>query len=408
MTRANDQLQGAVSDPAGAPGRRAEAPSYRPVKVPSRPAVVAIVGGVLLAVVLLSAVGALSIFVVGLALAYVIDPAVTALARRGLPRWLASLALIVLLMLSLVAFAVVLASSVVSQGAAFVATAPMALADLRAWLDEAPLTPQVHDALVSYASGLGATLGSVNLFAVLPGVAASLFSVFDVTIAAFGLPFYVFLVVVDRPSFAAEAQRRLPDQWRDDILAVSGIVARQFGNYIRSEAILMVLLGLLTWAGLMFLAMAVDPRIGDYAVFLAVVAAFSELIPLFGPWIAAIPAVVFGLTLGPVPLVAIGLLYVVISFIEGNVMVPAIEGRSFALRPAIVAPVITIGLALGGAFGAVLAVPTASAARDVYLYLFRRAEGALPTTALADPERPGPVLDGGPESSDSAVGPGLT
>ena len=75
-------------------------------------------------------------------------------------------------------------------------------------------------------------------------------------------------------------------------------------------------------------------------------------------------------------------LYVLISFIEGNVMVPAIEGRSFALRPAVVAPVITIGLALGGAFGAVLAMPAASAARDIYLYLFRRAAGASPSVAL--------------------------
>ena len=309
---ASDQPLGTVTDPAGAPGRPPEAPSYLPAKVPSRPAVVALVGGVLLAAVLLAAAGALSIFLVGLALAYVIDPAATALARHEAPRWLASLALIVLLMVSLLAFTVILASSVVSQGAAFVATAPVALADLRTWLDEAPLSPQIHDALVSYVSGLGATLGSVDLLAVLPGVAASLFSVFDVTIAAIGLPFYVFLVVVDRPGLAAEVRRRLPDAWRADILAVSGIVARQFGNYIRSEAILMVLLGLLTWAGLMLLAMTVDPRIGDYAVFLAVVAAFSELIPLFGPWIAMIPAVVFGLTLGPVPLIAIGLLYVVV------------------------------------------------------------------------------------------------
>ena len=53
---------------------------------------------------------------------------------------------------------------------------------------------------------------------------------------------------------------------------------------------------------------------------------------------------------------------------------------------------ITIGLALGGAFGAVLAVPAAAAARDVYLYLFRRAQGAGPQVALADPEHP-PAFD---------------
>lgn len=197
----------------------------------------------------------------------------------------------------------------------------------------------------------------------------------------------VFLVVVDRPGIATELERRLPDRWRDDILAVNGIVTRQFGNYLRSEAILMVLLGLLTWIGLMLLAATVDPRIGEYAAFLSVIAAFSELIPMFGPWIATIPAVVYGLTLGPVPLIAIGLLYVVISFIEGNGLVPAIEGRSYSLRPAVVAPVIAVGFALGGAFGAVLAVPTASAARGVYLYLFRRAEGAASAAALGGIER---------------------
>lgn len=405
---ASDQPQRLVGDPAGAPGTPATATSYPSMKLPSRPAVVAMTAGVILAVVLLAAARALPIFVVGLALAYLIDPAVTALTRRRVQRWLASIALVILMMLGLLAFALIVTNSVVSQGAAFLATAPAALEAVRAWLAEAPVKPEISDQLVNYVSGLGASLGAVDLLAVLPGVAAPLFSVFDVTIAVIGLPFYVFLVVVDRPSLATELERRLPDPWRADILAVSGIIGRQFGNYIRSEAILMVLLGLMTWAGLMLLALAFDPRIADYALFLMVVAAFSELIPLFGPWIATIPAVIYGLTLGPAPLIAIIALYIVISFIEGNVLVPAIEGRSFALRPAVVGPVITIGLALGGAFGAVLAVPTASAARDVYLYLFRRASGAPPPLALADAGRPRPASGPVAGSSGSPVGPGLT
>jgi len=380
MTR--DQPRGAVSDPVGAACAPVRATRYPSVNVPSRPAVVAWTAGVLLAVVLLAAARALPIFVVGLALAYLVDPAVTALSRRGLPRWFASIALVILMMLGLVAFAVIVTNSVVSQGTTFVARAPAALEELHSWLAKAPVTPELRDQLTSYVSGLGASLGAVDPLAVLSGVAAPLFGVFDVTMAMIGLPFYVFLVVVDRPGLATELKRRLPDPWRADILAVSGIVSRQFGNYIRSEVILMVLLGSLTWAGLMFLALVLDPRIAEFAPLLAIVAAFSELIPLFGPWIAGIPAVVYGLTLGPASLLAIIALYVLISFVEGNVLVPAIEGRSFALRPAVVGPVITIGLALGGAFGAVLAMPAASAARDIYLYLFRRAAGVSPSVAL--------------------------
>jgi predicted PurR-regulated permease PerM len=321
---------------------------------------------------------------------------VTALERRGARRWLASLVLVVLMMLGLVAFAVIVTNSVVSQGTTFVARAPAALEELHSWLAEAPITPELREQLTGYLSGLGASLGGLDPLAVLSGVAAPLFGVFDVTMAMIGLPFYVFLVVVDRPGLATELERRLPDAWRADILAVSGIVSRQFGNYIRSEVILMALLGSLTWAGLMFLALLLDPRIAEFALFLAIVAAFSELIPLFGPWIAAIPAVVFGLTLGPASLLAIIALCIVIAFVEGNVLVPTVEGRSFALRPAVVGPVITIGLAIGGAFGAVLAMPAASAARDLYLYLFRRAAGAPPPEALSDLGRldpgAGPVL----------------
>ena len=388
----SDQPQRQVSDPSNAAGMPTAATSYPSVTTPSRPAVVAVIAGILLAVVLLAAARALPIFLVGLALAYLIDPAVTALGRRGMPRWLATLALVVLMMLCLVAFAVIVTGSVVSQGAAFVAIAP------RRWMRCAGGWRR-RRSVRSSAAGSSATSPAsghrsarVDLLSVLPSVVAPLFSVFDVTMAVIGLPFYVFLVVVDRPGFATEIEQRLPDPWRADILAVGGIIGRQFGNYLRSEAILMVLLGLLTWAGLMLLALVVDPRIADYAMFLAVVAAFSELIPLFGPWIAAIPAVIFGLTLGPAALIAIIVLYVIVSFIEGNVLVPAIEGRSFALRAAIVGPVITIGLALGGAFGAVLAVPAAAAARDVYLYLFRRASGAAPRVALQTPNAVPPEL----------------
>jgi predicted PurR-regulated permease PerM len=378
-TMASDLSRSVLDSPAARPARAA---SYPLVTVPSRPAVVAVIAGILLVVVLLAAARALPIFVIGLGLSYLVDPAVTALERRGVPRWLASIVLVILMMLVLVAFAVIVTNSVVSQGATFVAKAPAAFEELRRWLAEVPITPELRVELTGHLSGLGASLGDLDPVAVLSGVAAPLFGVLDVTMAMIGLPFYVFLVVVDRPGLAAELERRLPGAWRADILAVSGIVGRQFGNYIRSEVILMVLLGSLTWAGLMLLALALDPRIAELALLLAIVAAFSELIPLFGPWIAAIPAVVYGLTLGPASLLAIIALYVLISFIEGNVLVPAIEGRSFALRPAIVGPVITIGLALGGAFGAVLAMPVASAARDIYLYLFRRAAGTPPSMAL--------------------------
>ena len=360
---------------SGGPTPTKPAVRFPPITTPSRPAVVAGVAGVIVVAIVIATANALPIFVVGIGLAYLIDPPVSALAARGVPRWVASILLIVVLCAIIAGFIALVAGSIITQGAALIASAPASVEELRARIASAPLSPDLRGVLDRLVTDAASSLASVDLLGVATTLVGSLFGVFGIVIGTIGVPFYIFIVVNDHPGLEAELERRLPEPWREDILTIVRIVVHQFGNYVRSEAILMVLLGALTWVGLAFLAFVVDPRIGSYAVFLAAIAAFSELIPLLGPWLAATPAVLFGLTLGPVPLVAIVVLYVVISFIEGSVMVPAIEGRSFALRPAIVGPVLAIGFALGGTFGAVLALPVASAARDVYVYVFGRSTG---------------------------------
>jgi hypothetical protein len=93
--------------------------------------------------------------------------------------------------------------------------------------------------------------------------------------------------------------------------------------------------------------------------------------------------------------------YVVVSFVEGNILVP--RSAVIRLRPALVGPVITIGWRSAVRWR-VLAVPTASAARDIYLYLFRRAAGAAPRVALAPPERPPEADASTAESPRAALG----
>jgi len=157
-----------------------------------------------------------------------------------------------------------------------------------------------------------------------------------------------------------------------------------FTTYIRAEAILMVLLGTITFLGLLALGLTVDSRIASYALFLAVIAAFSELIPMFGPYIAFIPALIFTVPLGTGPLVAVSLLYLAIMFLEGNVLVPKIEGGQFELHPAIVIVLVIGGLALIGPLGAILAMPVVAAGRDVFRYAFERSMGRPQPTVDAD------------------------
>ncbi len=200
---------------ASSPSAAILAPSSRPsrypaMSIPSRPAAVALVAGGLLVAVVLAAAGALPIFIVGLALAYLIDPGVTWLEARGIPRWLGAVVLIIVLAAFLVSFAVIVTTSVATQGTALLAEAPGALNEVRAWIERAPLDPTARGIVNAAFANLDSSLASIDLVGMTVTIAGSLFGFFDVVLGLIGVPFYVFLVVVDRPALTTELDRRLP------------------------------------------------------------------------------------------------------------------------------------------------------------------------------------------------------
>jgi len=103
-----------------------------------------------------------------------------------------------------------------------------------------------------------------------------------------------------------------------------------------------------------------------------VIAGVLELVPIIGPIIAAIPAVLLAATAGPGVMVAALVLYTLIQQVENNFLVPQIQGDAVELHPAVVMFAIIVGGSLAGLLGAILALPMTAAFRDVVRYLFRR------------------------------------
>ena len=120
------------------------------------------------------------------------------------------------------------------------------------------------------------------------------------------------------------------------------------------------------------LSQLVDPVFGRYAVLLSVIAGVLELVPIIGPIIAAVPAVLLAATAGLEPVIAALVLYTLVQQVENNLLVPKIQGDAVELHPAAVIFAIIIGGSLAGLLGAILALPVTAAVRDVVRYLFRR------------------------------------
>ena len=359
------------------PGSGADANEFPPVRVPSRASVVAAVGGVLLLVVVLAFARAMPVFVIGLVLAYVIDAPVTALAQRGAPRWIAAILMIVATALFALLVIAVIVGTVVREGAAFIGVTVEALMNIESWIAALALPEPLRLALLEAFADVVSSVASFDLAGLVGPIARALLGLLNSAVGTVTLAFFVFFVVKDRPKLARSLVERLPARWKPDLVAIMRLVARQFGTYVRSEAVLVAAIGLLTWIGLILLGFLVDSRLHNVALLLALIAAVAELIPLIGPWIAGIPAVVVALGFGPAAAVAVLLLYITISFLEGNVLGPTLQGKSFDIHPAIVAPLILGGLTFFGPLGAILALPIAGAGRDVYTYVFRRAAGTI-------------------------------
>jgi predicted PurR-regulated permease PerM len=97
-----------------------------------------------------------------------------------------------------------------------------------------------------------------------------------------------------------------------------------------------------------------------YALLLAVIAAFFNLVPIIGPILSAIPAIILALVVDFKIALATGLFYLVLQQIDGNFMTPLIMRKVTGIHPLIVMIVILLGTSLAGALGALIALPVVS------------------------------------------------
>jgi predicted PurR-regulated permease PerM len=366
----------AHSDPTDRPPGRLPPLSSR--------AALLIVAAIVVGVALYLGREALAPFVVGLLLVYLLAPPVDRLHRLGLPRWIA-----ILIVYVVTAFVVYQAVSLtirplIEQIRTFVEDLPVLLAQLDDLYHGLNLPPQLRAMIDDWLAGLGEG-GGID-----PGVILPVFTLTAGLVSSiFGyliIPVWAFYLLKDRRDLLASANASLPEDWRADARAGVAIVDRVFGQWIRGQLFLGITVGVATFAGLMILNATIDPIFGRFALLLALSAGVLELLPIIGPIIAAVPAVLLALTAGPQAAIAALILYLVVQQVENNLLVPKIQGDAVELHPSAVMFSLVIGGAIAGLLGAILALPVTAAARDLYRYAFRRVSGAAPEVAIQRPE----------------------
>jgi predicted PurR-regulated permease PerM len=96
------------------------------------------------------------------------------------------------------------------------------------------------------------------------------------------------------------------------------------------------------------------------ALLLGLIAAIAEAIPIVGPLLGAIPAILVAATVSPELALTVAGVYLVLQLVEGNVLVPLVMRNTIGISPFLVILSVLIGGAAGGFIGALLAVPIAA------------------------------------------------
>jgi predicted PurR-regulated permease PerM len=192
----------------------------------------------------------------------------------------------------------------------------------------------------------------------------------------FVIPFWMFYAMRDRYTLSAGFKRAVPPVFHDDITYVFRMADHIVGRYIRGQLLLALILGTAVGIGLTLLHVQLSLGLGVWA-------GASELVPILGPWIAAIPALLIVMGTAPHLLLPVFLLFFVVQNTESHLLIPRVQGRATEVPAALVILLLVISGAAFGFFGLVVAVPGAAILREIFWYVDRRLSGATPDEAFA-------------------------
>jgi predicted PurR-regulated permease PerM len=191
-----------------------------------------------------------------------------------------------------------------------------------------------------------------------------------------------FYWLTERVAIKRAAVSLFPIDKRPLVGTIWAEVEAVLGGWVRGQLLLMLFIGVLAAIGYTAIGL-------NYALVLAIVAGLLEIVPLVGPWLGAVPAILVALGQDVRLAVVVAIYILIIQQIEGNVLVPRVMNLTVGVSPLTVILGILVGAALGGIAGALVAVPLAAAIQVVLRHLVRPDEP--PITDVSDTHPDGTV-----------------
>jgi predicted PurR-regulated permease PerM len=318
------------------------------------------------------------IVVVASFIALILNPFVSFLTRRGLPRGVAILVTYVLLILVVAGIGIALAQPITNQVNAFQRNVPHLVHEANRRLDSVQRFFNHHGIHIQLEKQGQTALDTIQA-KVLKG-SSSLLSfttslLKSAATAAFALVLIfvmsVYLLVYAR-QIGTLVRRWLPDGDGTPADDYPTRVQRAVSGYVRGQLLFSVVMG--TTAGVslwIFGAVGIFHDGRTYAFAFGAFFGVMELVPYIGPVLGAIPPVAVALFENPLVALWVVILFVVIQQLEGHIVAPQIFSHALRINPLLVIVALLFGDAIYGIVGSLMALPVAAVVRETIIYLRR-------------------------------------
>jgi predicted PurR-regulated permease PerM len=186
--------------------------------------------------------------------------------------------------------------------------------------------------------------------------------VFGFVVAFFGVVFVAAYLLADMRRIKAAYLMVVPLPFRHDARDLWNAFEHSFSRYMSGLFLDLLIQGALSALVLYLIGV-------PYALALGAWVSLTALIPYFGAWLGAVPAVILAFTVSPLKAVLTLIAFFVIQQVEGNFLLPRIQGRALHIHPVPILLAVIVGWGLFGIVGMLLAVPALAVVRVLYDFL---------------------------------------
>lgn len=308
------------------------------------------------------------LLLISILFATLIERPVIRLERRGVPRAAAILVLYLGLLLGIIGVSLLIVPPITSEALRFWDEAPVLLGDLaEEWRtsDNSFLSTTGYRILTQLRFRIQnppPPTGSTAI-GLITNVGGFLFGL----VSTFVIGFYY---LMEKQLFRKLALDLIDPEDPEWVNTIWDNVEAKLGDWLRGQLLLMVIIG--TCAGTFYAI--VDVR---FWLLLALVAGLTEAIPIIGPWIGGIPAVMLALVDSWEKAIVVAVFLGLLQLLENTIIVPRVMRGTIGLSPLAVFIAVLAGGQFAGPLGALLALPIAATIQVIIFEVLRSRDREL-------------------------------